>query len=667
MKLLDLAKFSKVKEDEHTTELHHQDGIAKMVILHGKLPSIQREQLKRLKLSKGGQVDDVDDLYGDEKRQKERDKKESDSYLRGSFTEEDEANHQGMSGHPIKKYDDGGAVSADSSGAPAPSPPADDSAQPAAAAAGGNPITINVGQPAASVAAVPAVAPIVNPTPSNQPLTQGPGNPAALNLANPTNATNVPAQAVTNAAQANNEQAGVDISKAQGTIPIAQQQQQNALAIQQRQNDTINEMKQHTDAFAQWNTEHPQDSSAYWNKMSDGQKYQTSLGLFLGGLGGGGRSNVALDYLNRNIDRNVDDQKSNFGRQNTIWGAYQQLYGDENVSTNLTKVSMNDKLMADANLLAAQLGTPQAIANRDKLNSDLMLKNAELLRQSAYYANGPKHLPGAPGVAPAAGAGGASSGGAGSQPDNSSAITGGSSPNGHGPRAGHMGPGQNVVSYGPQSADSGGFFVPKPMLKNNSDRVLSNFLIHSSPDVKDPNYPPAAVSETMDEYKKVQNADEIRASLPEVFRQLKDSATTGGHIGRNSGNALSALAGGIGGAEAGPLVGGLGAAIGHGAGDVLGSTISAGRSALGLGTNAAGQSEQSQDRDYETIKGQLLDKIATLLKDTPGGAESVERAKAFIPDDWHDPDNIKKQMSALDDLITSKIPKGLLKHYGFIN
>jgi hypothetical protein len=61
MKLLDLSKFEKVSEDKHTTKMRHKDG-HEMTIMVAALPKIHREQLKRLKMAKGGEAsnDDLD-------------------------------------------------------------------------------------------------------------------------------------------------------------------------------------------------------------------------------------------------------------------------------------------------------------------------------------------------------------------------------------------------------------------------------------------------------------------------------------------------------------------------------------------------------------------------------------------------------------------------------
>lgn len=60
MKMLDLAQFQKVKEDEKTATMRHKDG-HEMTILIAKLPKIHREQLKRLKMAHGGGAQKDDD------------------------------------------------------------------------------------------------------------------------------------------------------------------------------------------------------------------------------------------------------------------------------------------------------------------------------------------------------------------------------------------------------------------------------------------------------------------------------------------------------------------------------------------------------------------------------------------------------------------------------
>lgn len=51
--MLDLSKFEKISEDKDKTRMRHKDG-HEMVILMSALPKIHREQLKRLKMAKGG-------------------------------------------------------------------------------------------------------------------------------------------------------------------------------------------------------------------------------------------------------------------------------------------------------------------------------------------------------------------------------------------------------------------------------------------------------------------------------------------------------------------------------------------------------------------------------------------------------------------------------------
>jgi hypothetical protein len=57
--MFDLSKFQKTAEDKDTTTLKHEDG-HEMRIMHAMIPKIQREQLKRLKMSEGGEAQEAD-------------------------------------------------------------------------------------------------------------------------------------------------------------------------------------------------------------------------------------------------------------------------------------------------------------------------------------------------------------------------------------------------------------------------------------------------------------------------------------------------------------------------------------------------------------------------------------------------------------------------------
>lgn len=381
MKLLDLAKMKKVASDAKTTTFLHEKG-HKMTILHSALPRIMQEQIKRLPMADGGEVKGVNKSDAPDSPT-HRGRSSAGGSLRaaneGGGNKEwrmDQAKTKhyrtldeirAMKDQDRKYLDEGtpdGTVG-DSESDSAPVAPS--------AASHPNTININVGQPSAPQAQAPvAPAPQAAP-PQDSPVEQQ-------------------AQATLNAAgqqqKGVQEQAAVDAAKAQAQVPIEQQQQANADTIQLRQQQTIQDMQRHTDEFRDYMRANPINPRAYGQNQTGEQRAQTAIGLILGGLGGGGTSNLALDFLNKEIDRDISAQKENRDNQKTVYGAYQHLYDDENVSTALTKVSMNDRLMHQANMVAAQLGTQQAKANADALGSKLMIENEQQRNRAAALLNG---------------------------------------------------------------------------------------------------------------------------------------------------------------------------------------------------------------------------------------------------------------------------------------
>lgn len=100
---------------------------------------------------------------------------------------------------------------------------------------------------------------------------------------------------------------------------------------------------------------------AYYADKSTMGKVSTAIGLLLGGIGAGATGhNVALEFLNKNIDRNIEAQKANISRQHTILGALQQKFQDSQSANLMTKAIMQEKLVSDIQQQAAKLGTATA-------------------------------------------------------------------------------------------------------------------------------------------------------------------------------------------------------------------------------------------------------------------------------------------------------------------
>lgn len=349
---MDFRDWKKMSEDGKTCTLTHPKG-HKMTIALSAISKIQREQLKRLKMADGGEVSD-------------------DS---------------------------------------------DDSSQGKAADAAPTPITINVGTPNAQGASGAAPAPSgalppmawhpdpAKPGDSGQPGFYGHGpRPSSeqegsdQNLLMSDKTLDAPA-AVGLQQKAIGQQVPIESAKSEAVAKAEGRYNSDLESVKQAQANSYNELKGHADDFAQYIQDHPINPRAYQENMSTGSKIASGIGLFLGGLSVPyGGHNYAYDFLNKQIDRDIDAQKTRADQQKTVWGAYKDLYGDSNIATGLAKVSMNDMLVHSVNQAAAQLGTAQAIQKANELKSQKAIENHQILLDTSGRLGTLRTGGGAPGA-----------------------------------------------------------------------------------------------------------------------------------------------------------------------------------------------------------------------------------------------------------------------------
>lgn len=243
------------------------------------------------------------------------------------------------------------------------------------------PVTVNVNAPPS-----PAAAQAATPIQVQQP----PVNPANPPVNLPNGSMSAPGAAQTGQ-QGAQEQEMVDIAKSNAMVPVEQariQAEQNQAQIDQNR---INALATHADNLAE--NINKVDPDAYRKNMSAPAKVSTALGLFLGGFSVPfGGQNFAQDFLNKQIDRDIDSQKANNENQKTIWGAYNSLYNNQHAASAMAKASMADIYTAQAAKIAQQLGTPQAIANYHKLASYLAVsQNKNILDASGNLSSIPNN------------------------------------------------------------------------------------------------------------------------------------------------------------------------------------------------------------------------------------------------------------------------------------
>ncbi len=404
---MDLKDWKKLSHDGKSCTLIHPKGHTMSIAVKA-LPKIQQEAIKRLPFADGGKVESNDHLasgkdgmsqQGNDVRASNRMKKNGDpnSSLFGEFAKDEakgrakmertiKPNIKGLAhGGKVNYYDEGtGDVQ-----------PADDSGSSDQPGVTGNhtPITINVGVPNASQGQPPppparfnqrdaarAVPVAAAPTPQINPIPAAPGP----NLISPDQTLDVPAAVKLQQDAARQQQA---IESEKGTQNVANEQERIDSENQIRRNigNNINELRSHTDDFANYIHNNPVNPRAYMENMGTGQKVGTAIGLMLGGFkqGFSGGNNPAMDFMNQQIDRDIKAQQQRADNEKTVWGAYRDLYHDENIATNMAKVSANDMLVHRTNLTAAQLGTAQAKANADAFAAQKGIENNNLLLESA--------------------------------------------------------------------------------------------------------------------------------------------------------------------------------------------------------------------------------------------------------------------------------------------
>lgn len=228
------------------------------------------------------------------------------------------------------------------------------------------------------------------PTPSIAPPPAQGGNSAPQAQAIPSTESPVNINAsYEQGQQAITEKARADQQLAANKGKIEQQEIQDKQALNDTLQQNTQEFAKHQQQFMSDYMNNHIDPNHYVENMGSVQKVGTAIGLILGGFTGGFNKtgvNPAADWLNSQINRDIDAQKSRLDQQKTIFGANQELYHDQVIANNATRINMNDIYDHKIQQAADQLGTPQAKANADAMHSDFAMKNSQLLQTNAIRA-----------------------------------------------------------------------------------------------------------------------------------------------------------------------------------------------------------------------------------------------------------------------------------------
>lgn len=127
------------------------------------------------------------------------------------------------------------------------------------------------------------------------------------------------------------------------------------------------------------------DPQHYMHSMDSGQKTRTAIGLILGGMGAGllHQENPALQFLNAQINRDIEAQKANLGKSENLLNANMRQFGNMKDATDMTRIMQMDIVSNQLKEAAAKAISPMARANALKAAGDLDMQTAPMMSQIA--------------------------------------------------------------------------------------------------------------------------------------------------------------------------------------------------------------------------------------------------------------------------------------------
>lgn len=116
----------------------------------------------------------------------------------------------------------------------------------------------------------------------------------------------------------------------------------------------------------------------YLNSMSTGQKIQTAIGLFLGGLGAGltHTRNDNLDFMNDQIKNDVTAQAQNLQSKNNLVSAFVAQGHNVNDAQQLAEASLRSIYADKVESAALKTGNPLMMARAQQAKNQFLMQNA---------------------------------------------------------------------------------------------------------------------------------------------------------------------------------------------------------------------------------------------------------------------------------------------------
>lgn len=190
----------------------------------------------------------------------------------------------------------------------------------------------------------------------------------------------------------NQQSAGIQgMADAQGQLSrekagIAQEQQKQTKALMDNYSSQYNKLDSERMQLMNDIKEAKIDPKRYTNSMSGGEKVGTAIGLLLSGMGSGlaGQPNMAMDFLNKQIDRDINAQQQNMNKQQNMMSMLQQQFGNVKDASMAAKVFYTDLYAQRIEEAAAKSGSAMAKAQAQQAIGQLKQQVAPMQAELAY-------------------------------------------------------------------------------------------------------------------------------------------------------------------------------------------------------------------------------------------------------------------------------------------
>ena len=122
-----------------------------------------------------------------------------------------------------------------------------------------------------------------------------------------------------------------------------------------------------------------------WSSASSGGRIGATISIMLGGLGQGlaGGPNQAIAMLNRMVDQDIDAQKADLGKKQTLYSMNLQKYKDAQTAWLATKADLAAVAAGKISRAAATMGSQQAKAIEQQALGAIQMEKDKLVNQIA--------------------------------------------------------------------------------------------------------------------------------------------------------------------------------------------------------------------------------------------------------------------------------------------